>query len=142
MDALNQLSPQALFFLQGAGQTSLTTSPGDGYVSDTATLQRYNLSDPSAFFKTLLVRPYVNQVSLALLSQSASRLLVQPDQELHHGFAASPRQEHLTSCSKRSVESQDTSWPCRELIPKIRLCAGCHDTIVPGSICHRSQGIL
>lgn len=67
MDALNQLNPQALFFLQGAGQTSLTKSPGDGYVTDTATLQKYNLSDPSAFFKTLLVRPYVNQVRPMLL---------------------------------------------------------------------------
>jgi hypothetical protein len=63
MDALNQLDPQALFFLQGAGQTALTRSPGDGFVTDTATLQKYNFSDPSSFFKTLLVRPYVNQVS-------------------------------------------------------------------------------
>ena len=65
MDALNQINPRALFFLQGAGQTSLTKSPGDGYVTDTATLQKYNFSDPSAFFKTLLVRPYVNQVCRA-----------------------------------------------------------------------------
>lgn len=62
MDALNQLNPQALYFLQGSGQTAVTKSPGDGYITDTATLQKYNLSDPSAFFKTLLIRPYVNQV--------------------------------------------------------------------------------
>lgn len=64
MDALNQLNPRVLFFLQGAGQTALTRSPGDGFAADTATLQKYNFSDPSAFFKTLLVRPYVNQVRL------------------------------------------------------------------------------
>ena len=62
MDALNQLNPQALFFLQGAGQTAVTDSPGDGFITDTTTLQNNNLSDPSSFFKTLLIRPYVNQV--------------------------------------------------------------------------------
>ena len=40
----------------------MTHSPGDGFITDTTTLQNNNLSDPSSFFKTLLIRPYVNQV--------------------------------------------------------------------------------
>ncbi|BDA48966.1 probable major extracellular endoglucanase at N-terminal half [Coccomyxa sp. Obi] len=62
MDALNPINPQTLFFLQGTGQTALTRSPGDGFATDMNLIQKYNLSDPNAFFKTLLIRPYVNQV--------------------------------------------------------------------------------
>ena len=46
----------------GTGQTALTRSPGDGFATDSNLIQKYNLSDPNAFFKTLLIRPYVNQV--------------------------------------------------------------------------------
>lgn len=63
MDALSQLNPQALFFLQGAGQTALTRSPGDGFATDSSAIATYGISDPTAFFKTLLIRPYVSQVS-------------------------------------------------------------------------------
>ncbi|EIE18857.1 hypothetical protein COCSUDRAFT_59785 [Coccomyxa subellipsoidea C-169] len=71
LDALNPINPKALFFLQGklpalntlrAGQTALTRSPGDGFATDANLIRKYNLSDPNAFFKTLLIRPYVNQV--------------------------------------------------------------------------------
>lgn len=62
MDALTQINPQALFFLQGTGQTALTRSPGDGFATDPNVIAQYNLSDPNAFFKTLLIRSYVNQV--------------------------------------------------------------------------------
>jgi hypothetical protein len=67
MDALSAINPQALFFLQGAGQTNLTRSPGDGFATDPNIIQQYNLSDPNAFFKTLLIRPYVNQVQASAL---------------------------------------------------------------------------
>lgn len=49
-------------FCAGAGQTALTRSPGDGFATDANLIQKYNLSDPNALFKTLLIRPYVNQV--------------------------------------------------------------------------------
>lgn len=54
-------APQALFFLAGCGQTALTQSPGDGFATDANTIKALNLSDPTPFFKTLLLRPYVNQ---------------------------------------------------------------------------------
>ena len=61
MDALSPIAPQALFFLAGCGQAALTQSPGDGFATDANTIKALNLSDPTSFFKTLLLRPYVNQ---------------------------------------------------------------------------------
>jgi hypothetical protein len=40
---------------------NLTQSAGDGYATDANIVKTYNISDPSAFLKTLLIRPYINQ---------------------------------------------------------------------------------
>jgi hypothetical protein len=37
---------------------------GDGFVTDAATIQQYNLSDPKPFFNELLQRPYKSRVML------------------------------------------------------------------------------
>lgn len=46
-------------------------------------IQKYNLSDPNAFFKTLLIRPYVNQVTTR---QVSSVTLKGPDYESPGNF--------------------------------------------------------
>lgn len=38
---------------------------GDGFVTDTATMSKFDLTDPRTFFNELLKRPYKNRVLLA-----------------------------------------------------------------------------
>ena len=40
---------------------NLTQSAGDGFATEANIVKTYNISDPSAFLKTLLIRPYINQ---------------------------------------------------------------------------------
>lgn len=48
--------------LQGCGQQALTKTAGDGFATDATVITSKNLSDPTTFFKTLLLRPYLRQV--------------------------------------------------------------------------------
>ena len=48
--------------LQGCGQQALTRTAGDGFATDATIISSKNLSDPTTFFKTLLLRPYLRQV--------------------------------------------------------------------------------
>lgn len=50
------------YVLQGCGQQALTNIGGDGFATDATIISSKNLSDPTTFFKTLLLRPYLRQV--------------------------------------------------------------------------------
>jgi len=65
MDALYSASPQdALFLVSGTGQTRFGLNWGNGFITNPATLQQYNLSDPNPFFRELVRRPYLDRVVL------------------------------------------------------------------------------
>lgn len=66
MDALYPLCPGCLFQIQGCGQITapIYANYGDGYCTD-ATLLGSSLSNPTAFFTTLLNKDYLNQVVIA-----------------------------------------------------------------------------
>ena len=61
MDALYDIHPSAMFFVEGAGQAGLGCCWGDGFCTDAATIAADGLSDPRPFFDGLLSKPYVNQ---------------------------------------------------------------------------------
>ena len=47
---------------QGCGQQGLSPAAGGGFATDAALVASLGLSDPTTFFKTLLLRPYLRQV--------------------------------------------------------------------------------
>eukprot|EP00878_Enallax_costatus_P046652 GHUV01056898.1.p1 GENE.GHUV01056898.1~~GHUV01056898.1.p1 ORF type:complete len:373 (+),score=85.73 GHUV01056898.1:368-1486(+) len=66
MDAIDQLTPgEAMFSIQGGGQTALGTSWGDGFATDGNTIGWKHIDDPNPFFKELLSKPYRKQVVLS-----------------------------------------------------------------------------
>jgi Cellulase (glycosyl hydrolase family 5) len=65
MDALYQVIPEALFFVEGTGQGGIGANWGDGFVTDATLISQNGLSDPNPFFQTLLTKPYVNQVVIS-----------------------------------------------------------------------------
>ncbi|KAL0047433.1 hypothetical protein WJX82_003298 [Trebouxia sp. C0006] len=66
MDALYPLCPGCLFQIQGCGQITapIYANYGDGYCTDPSLLGS-SLSNPTAFFTTLLNKAYLNQVVIA-----------------------------------------------------------------------------
>uniref|UniRef100_A0A383VF90 Glycoside hydrolase family 5 domain-containing protein n=1 Tax=Tetradesmus obliquus TaxID=3088 RepID=A0A383VF90_TETOB len=69
MDSIENITAaDALYLLQGsplsASGSSYGLSSGDGFVTDPATIQRHNLSDPRPFFNELLQREYRSRVLL------------------------------------------------------------------------------
>ena len=50
------------FMIQGSGQAGLVNW-GDGFVTDSAAIKTYGLSDPNNFFTALMRTEYLNQVT-------------------------------------------------------------------------------
>jgi aryl-phospho-beta-D-glucosidase BglC (GH1 family) len=65
MDALYQVDPHFLFFIEGTGQGGINANWGDGFATDAELIKRCGLSDPNPFFKALLNKPYVDQVVIS-----------------------------------------------------------------------------
>eukprot|EP00891_Asterochloris_glomerata_P009180 jgi/Astpho2/9180/fgenesh1_pg.00137_%23_8_t len=68
MDALYAINPATLFMIQGCGQAQarLVNNWGDGFVTDPVVLAATpGASDPNPFFRSLMGRPYLDQVVIA-----------------------------------------------------------------------------
>jgi hypothetical protein len=66
MDAIEDYSPgEALFMIQGGGQSSLGIAYGDGFATDAALIKAKGLADPSSFFRQLQGKAYKDRVILA-----------------------------------------------------------------------------
>jgi hypothetical protein len=65
MDAVYPVAPDALFFLEGTGQSGINANWGDGYATDPSVISSKGLSDPNPFFTTLLGKPYLKQVVIS-----------------------------------------------------------------------------
>lgn len=68
MDAVYAIpnATATLFFVEGGGQLGLPgLNWGDGFVTDTSLIRQYGLSDPNSFFRTLLTKPYLNNVGIS-----------------------------------------------------------------------------
>lgn len=65
MDALYQVNPNALFFIEGTGQGGIGANWGDGFATDPTLITQNGLSDPNPFFKALMTKPYLNQVVIS-----------------------------------------------------------------------------
>ncbi|MBA3237641.1 MAG: cellulase family glycosylhydrolase [Parachlamydiaceae bacterium] len=65
MDALYNVDPNFLFFIEGAGQSGINANWGDGFATDENLIKQGGLSDPNPFFQALLHKPYVNQVVIS-----------------------------------------------------------------------------
>lgn len=65
MDALYEVSPTTLFFVEGGGQLPYSMCWGDGFVTDKSIIAANGLSDPNDFFTTLLAKPYLNNVVIS-----------------------------------------------------------------------------
>lgn len=68
MDALYAANRGLLFLIQGPDQVTLTGNAGSSYITNIplAQLSTLKAEDPNTFFKQLLVKPYVSQVSTPL----------------------------------------------------------------------------
>jgi hypothetical protein len=64
MDALHNIG-NPLFMVEGTGQTSHNINWGDGFATDPQIIRRYGIDDPSAFFKALVRKPYLNRVIIS-----------------------------------------------------------------------------
>ncbi|HSX37466.1 MAG TPA: cellulase family glycosylhydrolase, partial [Chlamydiales bacterium] len=65
MDAVYPVNPDALFFIEGAGQGGIGCNWGDGFCTDAALISANGLSDPTLFFSALMHKPYLNQVVIS-----------------------------------------------------------------------------
>lgn len=65
MDALYPINPNMLFLIQGPSQLNLTGVGGSSYVTNipNAFIADNRDADPNPFFKQVLVKPYLSQVS-------------------------------------------------------------------------------
>eukprot|EP00882_Tetradesmus_deserticola_P020519 GHRQ01022168.1.p1 GENE.GHRQ01022168.1~~GHRQ01022168.1.p1 ORF type:complete len:446 (+),score=144.07 GHRQ01022168.1:920-2257(+) len=65
MDAIDMQSPnQALYIVQGGGQSNLGTAWGDGFTTNATLVKELNISDATPFFKALCSKPYKSRVVL------------------------------------------------------------------------------
>ena len=65
MPRLFAISKGVPFMIQGSGQAALVNW-GDGFVTDSAAIKTYGLSDPNDFFTALMKTDFLNQVCLAM----------------------------------------------------------------------------
>lgn len=77
-----------LLLIEGAGQSGLAMNWGDGLAADSGLIQSKGISDTNPFFKTLLTKPYLNQVVAAphvyppSISKATIATQVQPSKSL------------------------------------------------------------
>jgi hypothetical protein len=92
---------------------------GDGYVTDPAIIQKYNLTDPKPFFNELLQRPYRSRVMLA-------PHLYGPDSS---GVPAAPASEVLallqSSWGRLAQDGYCNGKECMRLPVIVGECGGC-----------------
>ena len=69
MPRLFAISKGVPFMIQGSGQAGLVNW-GDGFVTDSAAIKTYGLSDPNNFFTALMKTEFLNQVCPASPSSS------------------------------------------------------------------------
>lgn len=74
MDALYTVNTNMLFLIQGPNQVNLTGLGGSSYVTNipNADIPNNLDADPNAFFKQVLVKSYVSQVSTVLTADQNS----------------------------------------------------------------------
>ena len=65
MPRLFAISKGVPFMIQGSGQAGLVNW-GDGFVTDSAAIKTYGLSDPNNFFTALMNTEFLNQVRPAM----------------------------------------------------------------------------
>lgn len=65
MDAIYPINPEALFFIEGAGQGTIGANWGDGFATDPDLVSQNGLSNPTAFFDELINKPYVDQLVIS-----------------------------------------------------------------------------
>lgn len=62
MDAIYAVNPNVLFFIEGTGQQGLAYNWGDGLATSESAIAAAGVSDPNAFFTTLMGKAYLAQV--------------------------------------------------------------------------------
>lgn len=62
MDAIYPINNNVLFFIEGTGQQGIADNWGDGIATSKSAIAAAGVSDPNAFFTSLMGRPYLNQV--------------------------------------------------------------------------------
>eukprot|EP00884_Botryococcus_braunii_P019883 jgi/Botrbrau1/6579/Bobra.0189s0006.1 len=62
---LYEVAPDALFFIEGTGQSMNKANWGDGFNTDQLTIAQWGISDPTAFLDALVKQDYINQVVLS-----------------------------------------------------------------------------
>ncbi|BDA41281.1 probable endoglucanase E1 [Coccomyxa sp. Obi] len=65
MDAISQVSPSTLYYIEGCGQLAYAMCWGDGFVTDPYLIQNFGLTDPRPFLNTLQTKSYKNQVVIS-----------------------------------------------------------------------------
>lgn len=62
MEALYPINPAILFLVEGTAQPQFVVNQGDGFVTSVPLIEATGASNPSTFFRTLLTKPYAQQV--------------------------------------------------------------------------------
>ena len=62
MEALYPINPAILFLVEGTAQPQFVVNAGDGFVTSVPLIEATGASNPSTFFRTLLTKPYAQQV--------------------------------------------------------------------------------
>ena len=62
MEALYPINPAILFLVEGTAQPQFVVNAGDGLVTSVPLIEATGASNPSTFFRTLLTKPYAQQV--------------------------------------------------------------------------------
>eukprot|EP00891_Asterochloris_glomerata_P005014 jgi/Astpho2/5014/Aster-05948 len=65
MEALYPINPAILFLVEGTAQPQFVVNQGDGFVTSVPLIEATGASNPSTFFRTLLTKPYAQQVIVA-----------------------------------------------------------------------------
>ena len=64
MEALYPINPAILFLVEGTAQPQFVVNAGDGFVTSVPLIEATGASNPSTFFRTLLTKPYAQQVGI------------------------------------------------------------------------------
>ena len=65
-NAILQISPTTLFFIEGSGQSwNGAMCWGDGFITDRQKISNTGMSDPNPFFIQLITKPYAYNVVIS-----------------------------------------------------------------------------